>query len=255
MSSSTVIPYAHILVNLIKRNMMLRYKNSLLGYLWSFITPLLYLLIFHFVFSQAFQGMRSYSLYVLSGLILWQFFSNASNQCIQSLIANAGVIKTINVPIIVFPVSTVLTETFNMVLVFFPFFGLMIFFGLQFSIHTLMVIPVLILIGMFSLGLGLILGTLNVYLRDISILWNSINPALFYLTPVAYTLDFVPSSYHTILKLNPLFHFFKMIRDALYHNRFSDISTMVIAFTCSIVTFLLGVFIFQRLKPGIISNV
>ncbi|MFZ6053172.1 ABC transporter permease [Halocola ammonii] len=249
------IPSRHIIVNLIRRNMKLRYKSSLLGYLWSFLTPLLFLLIFHFVFSQAFQGMRSYSLYVLSGLILWQFFANGSNQCIQSLLANAGVIKTINVPVIAFPIATIFTELFNMGLVLIPFFGLMLFFGLELTWHTLLVIPVLLLMTFFSLGLGLLLGSLNIYLRDISILWNSINPALFYLTPVAYTLDFVPENYHPVLKLNPLYHYFQMMRDALYYNQVPSLETALIAFFTAAITFFLGLIIFKKLEPGVISNV
>ena len=235
--------------------MKLRYKSSLLGYLWSFLTPLLYLMIFHFVFSQAFQGMRSYSLYVLSGLVLWQFFSNSSNQCIQSLLTNAGVIKTINVPIIAFPLSTVFTELFNMALVLIPFFGLMFFFGLQITLHTILIVPALILMTFFSVGLGLILGTLNVYLRDISILWNSINPALFYLTPVAYTLDFVPEKYHPILKLNPLYHYFKMMRDGLYENQWPEGITWLVTISTSMIVLFLGILVFKKLERGIISNV
>ncbi|MAX79161.1 MAG: hypothetical protein CL843_03180 [Crocinitomicaceae bacterium] len=249
------IPSYYIIASLARRNIKLRYKSTVLGYLWSFLTPLMYLLIFNFVFSQAFQGMRSYSLYVLSGLVMWQYFSNASNQCIQSLLSNAGIIKTINVPVVAFPIATMYTELINMGLILVPFFSLMFFFGLQLSVHTIGVFVIIALLSLFSLGLGMLLGSLNVYLRDISILWNALNPALFYMTPIAYTLDFVPEKYHFILKLNPLYHYFAAVRDVLYYNQWPSLQTWGIMIGITGATCVLGWGIFKKLEPGLISNV
>lgn len=243
------------IASLVKRNLKLRYKNSFLGFAWSLITPLLYLLIFHFVFSQAFQGMKSYSLYVLSGLVLWQFFNNISNECIQSFLSNAGIIKTINLPIISFPIAALLTELINLMLVMVPFFGLMTFFGLEYGWHTFLFVPVIVLTALFALGVGLLLGSLNVFLRDIAILWSSINPALFYLTPIAYTLAFVPDKYHTILQFNPLFSFFEGMREVLYFNAVPSLNVWGIMVGTASVTLLLGYFVFKKVETGIISNV
>ena len=211
-------------------------------------------MIFHFVFSQAFQGMRSYSLYVLSGLVMWQYFSNAANGVIQSLVANAGIIKTINVPLLAFPWAAVLTEIINLGFVFIPFFALMLFFGLEISPETLGVLIPVMLLGGFALGMGMVLGVLNVYLRDVSILWNAVNPALFDLTPIAYTLDFVPETYHIVLKANPLFPFFQATRDALYSNAIPDMQTILMMLAWSGGSLILGFVLFRKLQAGVISN-
>ncbi len=242
------------IASLVKRNIKLRYKNTLLGFAWSFITPLMYLLIFHFVFSQAFQGMRSYSLYVLSGLVLWQFFNNIGNECIQSFLSNSGIIKTINLPILAFPLASLVTELVNLCLVLVPFFGLMAFFGLSVGTHTLLFVPIILLMAIFSLGIGLLLGSLNVFLRDISILWNTINPALFYLTPIAYTIDFVPENYHTFFKLNPLYHYFAAVREVLYFNTVPSAFDFLMLTVLSLGTFAIGFFTFKKLESGLISN-
>ncbi|MBD78774.1 MAG: hypothetical protein CL840_07630 [Crocinitomicaceae bacterium] len=245
----------NLLLNLAKRNIKLKYKNSILGFFWSFLTPLVYLIIFYFVFSTAFASVENYALYVLTGLVYWQFFSNTTNQVIQSFISNAGIIKTINVPVISFPFSALISELGNLVLTFVPFLALMYYLGYSPGLAFFAIIPVTVLLAILSLGLSLFLGTLNVYLRDISILWNTLNPALFYLTPIAYTLDLVPEKFHWILKLNPLWYFFKGVRASLYSNTWPSIETWGYMVLISFLVFAIGWFTFKKLQPGIISNV
>lgn len=245
----------NLLFNLAKRNIKLKYKNSILGFLWSFLTPLVYLTIFYFVFSTAFASVENYALYVLTGLVYWQFFSNTTNEIIMSFISNSGIIKTINVPVIAFPFSALISELGSLFLTFLPFLTLMYYLGYNPGLAFFAIIPVTILLAFFSLGLALFLGTLNVYLRDISILWNTLNPALFYLTPIAYTVDLIPEKFHWILKLNPLWYYFEGVRASLYSNTWPVLETWIYMILISAFTFLLGWFTFKKLQPGIISNV
>jgi len=245
----------NLLFNLAKRNIKLKYKNSILGFFWSFLTPLVYLLIFYFVFSTAFASVENYALYVLTGLVYWQFFANTTNEIIVSFISNSGIIKTINVPVLAFPVSALISELGSLFLTFLPFLTLMYYLGYSPGIAFFAVIPVTILLAIFSLGLALFLGTLNVYLRDISILWNTLNPALFYLTPIAYTVDLIPEKFHWILKLNPLWYYFEAVRASLYSNSWPLGVTWLYMLAISFLTFALGWFTFKKLQPGIISNV
>lgn len=249
MASSTAISH------LIKKNLKLKYKQSILGFLWSLITPLVYLVIFNFVFSQAFMGIENYSLYVLIGLVFWQFFSNATNQTIQSFVANGGIIKTLNVPINVFPIASVGTEVVSLLLTFIPFLALMIFFGLIFSWHFVLLVPAIVLFGLASYGLGTLLGVLNVYLRDVSILWSTINPALFYLTPIAYDDSIVPESYLPYIKANPLYHYFDLFRDILYRNQAPAIDDWLVTTGITLATLLLGLCVLKVLEKGIVSNI
>lgn len=246
--------HKNILRNLVVRNIKLKYKNSILGYVWSLLTPLVYLVIFNFVFGLAFDFIENYSLYVLTGLVFWMYFSNASNEIIASLMRNGSLIKSISIPIHIYPISSLITELVNLFFTFIAFFILMIFFGLEFSWETLLIIPVILLFSLFILGFSTMLSVLNVYLRDISILWNTINPALFYLTPIAFTMDIVPQNYHWILKLNPLYYFFDAVRAILYSNSAPSINVWLYMLILTVISVLLGVFTVKKMRRGLISN-
>ena len=244
-----------IVRNLLVKNLKLKYKQSFLGILWSLLTPLAFLTIFHFVFSKVFVTIENYTLYALTGLIFWQFFSNASNQGIQSFIQNASIIKTINVPIGLFPLSAVATEIVALGLSFIPFGILMYFFGLQFSWHFLLIIPAIVLFAGMAYGIGVFLGVLNVYLRDVGILWNTLNPALFYLTPIAYDPSILPEKFLIFIKLNPLYHYMVVFRDILYRNSTSSIENWLIILAISLSFVAIGRFTILKLEKGIISNI
>jgi len=219
------------------------------------ITPLVFLAIFNFVFSMAFMTIENYSLFVITGLIFWQFFSNATNQTIQCFIANGGIIKTINIPIHHFPTSAIVTEIVSLLISFIPFTGLMFFFGLELSWHFVLLIPAVFLFAIASYGLGVFLGILNVFLRDISILWTTINPALFYLSPIAFNDSIVPANYLPIIKANPLYHFFKVFRDILYDNTAPDLHSWLVISAIAVVLFAMGQLAIYKLEKGLISNI
>jgi ABC-2 type transport system permease protein len=245
----------NILTNLVIRNLKLKYKNSVLGYLWSLITPLVYLAIFNFVFGAAFgSSMNNYSLYVVIGLVLWMFFNNASNEIIASIGRNSSIIKAISTPMIIFPLSAILTEGVSTILTFIVFGILMFFFGFQISMETLLVIPFLALFAIFTFGISLFLSVLNVYFRDISILWSTVNPALFYITPIAYSLDIVPEKYHWILKLNPLYFYFDASRSILFSNENPSLTAWSVIILLSTTALALGYFTLTKLKNGLASN-
>lgn len=244
----------HLIYHLTIKNLKLKYKQTALGFLWSLITPLFFLLIFNFVFSKAFQSIERYPLYVLTGLIFWQFFSNASNQAIQSFLQNAGIIKTIHIPLGSIPFAAVLTELISLVLALVPFTILMLFFGLKLGWIDLFLFPILLLFVWMIYNVSYILGLLNVYMRDVGILWNTISPALFYLTPIAYDTSIIPDKYLFFIKLNPLFHFFEAFRSILYDNELPKTATLFVILGLCLASWLLRLFIQPRLEKGVISN-
>ena len=248
------IYHNNILRNLVIRNLKLEYKNSFLGYLWSLITPLVFLIIFNFVFGLAFDFIENYSLYVLTGLVFWLFFTNSTNEIIGSLFRNSSIIKSISIPLEIYPLSSLITEFVNLILTFVAFIVLMLFFGFQFSWETILIIPVILIFSLFILGFSTMLSVLNIYFRDVSILWNTINPALFYLTPIAYTLEIVPEKFHWILKLNPLYFFFEGGRDILYSNSVPSLNCWIYMIILASTSMLLGYLTLKKLRRGLISN-
>jgi ABC-2 type transport system permease protein len=226
----------------------------MLGFVWSFLHPLFYLLIFNFVFSKAFSQIEHYSLFVISGLIFWIYFSGSCNQLSQTIIRNSHLIKSLNVKKLLYPVSEQGTELVSFLAGFLLFIGLMVYLGLSISANIFYIIPIIVLFSVFSFSVGLILGALNVFFRDIGILWNTLNPALFYLSPIAYSLDIIPPQYVFYFKLNPLYHFFYIIRNVLYEGVSPSFNHCIYCLIITTITFLVAIFIYRKTRNGFISN-
>lgn len=226
----------------------------MLGFMWSFLHPFFYLLIFNFVFSKAFSQIEHYSLFVISGLIFWVYFSGSCNSLSQTFIRNAQLIKSLNVNKILYALSEQGAELFGFLSGFILFLILMIYLGMPLQWNILWIIPIILLFSIFCLALGLILASLNVFFRDIGILWNTLNPALFYLSPIAYSIDIIPLEYRLYFKLNPIYHFLFVIRNVLYEGISPSFIHLVYCTVITTITLLLGVLIYRKTNNGFISN-
>lgn len=244
----------YILLFLIYKNLQLKYKHSVLGFFWSLLHPFLYLLIFLAIFSAAFPAIENYPLYVLSGLIFWIYFSNATSQLSIVFIKNAHLIKSFNISKTMYPITELGSELVSFLLGLIPFMILMYFLGLKMSLNIFYIIPVILLFSIFTFSVGLILGSLNVFLRDIGILWNTINPALFYLSPIAYSFKIVPEQFKFIVKYNPLYHFLELVRNVLYSGQAPDPHYVGRCLLITSVASLLAFFIYRKTRNGFISN-
>lgn len=231
----------------------MRYKHSVIGFMWGFVKPLIYLLIFIIIFGSQFSSTSRYVLYATSGIIFWFFFSNIIVQSIQSIIQSAGIIKSVKLNLLVFPLAELITELFNLLLAMCVFFSIMHWFDLHYSFQLLWILPSLILFSVFSFGISIMLAALNVYFRDIGILWNTIQPAIFYLTPIAYTEEFIPIKFAFVIKLNPIYPFIKLLRQPIYSQQPIDFSLMLQCSLLSCISLLCGIFIFNKLKNQFIS--
>jgi ABC-2 type transport system permease protein len=236
------------------KNLKVRYKNSILGFMWSLITPLMYLAIFTFVFSRAFPDVDNYPLFALTGLIFWNFFNHASRTAIDSVIAGKGIIKSINIQTITLPISEVITSLINLLFSFIPFAVLMYFMDASIGPETLLIFVVVALFALFTLGVGLFLCAFNVYFRDVGFLYTSLTSALFYFTPIAYSNKLVPESFLFIIKLNPLYHFIESFRSILYYNEVPTLQNWLLIIGITIGTLSIGTITYKKLERGFISN-
>lgn len=237
-----------------KRNVILRYKNSFIGFLWGFIKPLIYLLIFIVIFQDN-SGIQNYILYVTSGLILWFFFSNATGQSVGSIVGSSGLLKSLNIPASFFPLSEVLGELFNLCLTIIVFLVLMNWAGLVFSPRLFLIIPCALLFAIFIYGLNLLLCSINVFFRDIGIIWGTIQPALFFLTPIAYPESNIRPEYKAIINGNPIYYFIKLGRTIFYNTEPPAWHMWSSCIIISVTMFVFGQFIFNRLKNQFISAI
>ena len=244
----------YIILFLIYKNLQLKYKHSVLGFFWSLLHPFLYLLIFLAIFSAAFPAIHNYPLYVLSGLVFWIYFANATTQLSIVFIKNAHLLKSFNIPNTIYPLTELGSELVSFLLGLIPFMVIMYFMGLKLSFNLFYLIPVIILFSIFIFSVGLILGSLNVFLRDVGILWNTINPALFYLSPIAYSFKIVPERFKFIVKYNPLYHFLEIVRNVLYDGQAPVAHYVYRCLMITTVTALLAYFIYKKTRTGFISN-
>jgi ABC-type polysaccharide/polyol phosphate export permease len=206
------------------------------------------------VFSKI-NHIENFGLYALSGLVFWNFISASILQVLTSFIDNASILKSINLHPFSFPLSAIVAALINLALTLVPFFILMFFLGYQLNFSILAVIPLLLITAVFILGIGMALGTLNVFFRDIQLLWTTIIPAFFYFTPIAYTPDLLPESTRYLLKLNPFYYFIESYHDIFYRSVVPNSFNLMVCSLLALFTFLLGYTLFKKYRKGFISNI
>ena len=243
-----------LLITLAWKNVRLRYKSSLLGFTWSLLNPLLFLGIFLLIFQHAFEGVPNYPVYALTGLIFWTFFSTVTGHVLNAFTENAGVLKSMAVPPLAFPLAQLLAGLFNLILSFLPFGVILIWFGWQPLTVHFMVAPIVVLFTAFVFGIGLALCALNVYFRDIGLLWSALLPALFYLTPIAYPATLVPERLRWIAGLNPLYHFIHLVRTVLVDGALPTTWNWLVACGLALAALTIGLLVHQALRRGYIAN-
>ena len=218
------------------------------------LNPLLFLLILMLVFSKI-NHIENFGLYALSGLVFWNFISASILQVLTSFIDNASILKSINLHPFSFPLSAIVAALINLALTLVPFFILMFFLGYQLNFSILAVIPLLLITAVFILGIGMALGTLNVFFRDIQLLWTTIIPAFFYFTPIAYTPDLLPESTRYLLKLNPFYYFIESYHDIFYRSVVPNSFNLMVCSLLALFSFILGYTLFKKYRKGFISNI
>ena len=250
--------FTNAVVSLAVKTLKVRYKNSLIGIFWSMLNPLLFLVILYIVFSKVAKGddgTLNYTLYALSGLIFWNFISASILQVLTSFIDNGDILKSVNLHPIAFPLAAMLAAIFNLLLSFIPFFAILYFIGYQIDISIIAVIPFIIVSSVFITGLGMLLGTLNVYFRDINLLWTTLMPAFFYFTPIAYPLSFIPERFQWLMKMNPFYYFVDSVHQIFHDSQFPSMENSMMMLALAIAAYAIGYLVFIKLRKGFISNI
>ena len=211
----TFTRFRHLMFLMIKRDFITRYRRSVLGMLWSILNPLLTMAVIVMVFSTIFRFFEvpNFPVYVLSGQLIFNFFSESTTLAMSSITSSAGTIKKVYVPKYIFPISKVLSSLVNMALSFIAFLLVSIITGAP--IHwTMLLIPIPILyVVLFSLGVGMFLSALAVFFRDITYIYGVGMTLLMFLTPIMYPVTMLTPRVYHFLHLNPLFHYVSYFRE------------------------------------------
>jgi ABC-type polysaccharide/polyol phosphate export permease len=250
--------YRELVRNLVASELKARYKNSALGFLWSLLNPLAMMLVFTVVFSVLAPDQRidKYPLFVLCGLLPWYFFSDSIMSSVNSVVNNAHLIKKVYFPREVLPIASVLAQLVNFLLAFVLLFVALVIFRGTFS-PWLWTLPLVILIQTgFTIGMALMLSTLNVFYRDTMIVMNVVMLAWFFLTPVFYAVTTLPSTYtlygipfnvqRWAYILNPIASLINIYRDLLYYGYRTDLDFFVRTTVTALLVLGVGYWFFIR---------
>jgi ABC-2 type transport system permease protein len=241
-----LVRYRNLVFQTVRRNIVVRYKRSVLGVAWTMLSPLGTTLVLTIVFSKVFGGTTDYAVYVLSGLICWTFFVQTTSDSMNNLVWGGGLLRRIYVPRTVFAVAAIGTGLVNIVLSLVPLVLVMLITGV--SPHlSMLVLPIpAIFLAMFSLGVGLLLSTVAIYFADVADMYGILLTAWMYLSPIIYKEEMVPAKYTWLLHLNPMYYLINLFRTPVYAGVMPGLGEFLIAGIIASVTILVGWFVFSQ---------
>ena len=205
--------YRFLIRQLVARDFRTKYKRSILGMFWSFLNPLLMMLVQYFVFSTIFKSdVPNFAAYLIIGTVMFNFFNEACGMALGSIVGNASLITKVYMPKYIYPLTRVMSSMVNLVISLIPLLIVCVITGVEFHRSALLAFFFLICLTVFSLGLGLLLSAAMVFFRDTQFLWGVLSMMWMYATPIFYPETILPEEFKFILQVNPLYHFLKNTR-------------------------------------------
>jgi len=243
--------YRHLAFKLAMSEFRLRYKNSILGFFWSLLEPLLMLLVLYVVFTNLMRvNVKHYQLFLLMGIISWNMLSRGTSMSLNSILGKPSLVKKVYFPREVLVISSCATALLMTLLEFIVFGIFMLIFNVKPAI-TIMYFPLVLFIEfLLILGLAFGLAALNVYYRDIQYIWAVILQAGFFAAPIIYPMSIVPEKYVWIIMLNPMTRIIDMLRGSVIYSTSPLFWDGIFILAIALVVLSVGYLIFRRLEPG-----
>lgn len=260
--------YKNLLMELTRKNVKLKYRNSWLGIFWSFLQPLLNMAVLSVVFSGIFgrsdEYVICYPVFLFTGRLLYDFFTSSTKQAMTSFRRNAAIIKKVYVPKYMYPLSSIFSNfvTFAITMlclicvwIFFKVTGISNGHELYLTWYVLLFFVPMIILLIFSTGVGLILSVLSVYFRDIEYIWDVVTRLLFYMVPIIYPLKKITSDWIVIIiKINPLYSMIELFRQCVLYGYMMSGKLLLYSTVVSVFTLLVGILIFNKASDKLIFH-
>lgn len=242
--------YREMIFSLVRRDLKGRYKNSVLGFLWTFVNPLLQLAVYTFVFSFVMpMGIDHYSMHLFVGLVPWLFFATCLTGGARVILDQQDMVKKIHFPREVLPVAYVTSQFVNMVLSGLVVIVMLFITGIGIDLKALLYLPIVMLVQYaFTLGITLICSAITVYVRDLEQILAAISLAWIYMTPVVYPITIIPEEYMQLYMLNPMTPIIVAYRDIMFYGQVPQMDTLTVAVIWGVVMLVIGLWIFGKLK-------
>ena len=239
--------YRFLVQQLVIRDFKVKYKRSVLGYCWSFLNPLLTMLVQYLVFSRVFRfDIENFPVYLLSGNIVFSFFTDAVGQGLTSIVGNASLITKVYVPKYIYPATKVLSTSINLLISLIPLLLVALMMGEKLNVSLLLLPYAIGCLLIFCMGIVFALSAINVFFRDVQYLWNVISLLWMYATPIFYPADIIPEQFRFIQTLNPIYQVIVFVRSVLMEGASPNIQVYINCLLGSIISLLLGVLIFKK---------
>lgn len=238
--------YKFVFVELVKRDFKKKYKRSVLGVFWSMLAPLCTLFVINFVFSHIWgRTQEHYLIYLFSGWMIFQFYSDATNGGMNSLMANAGIFSKVKVPKYMFLFSRVASSSVNFFLVFLLYLIFVLANGLPFTWKFITLLYPVVCMFLLILGVGLVLSALFVFFRDIQYLYGVFCTALMYFTPIFYTVDMMGDK-AWVFYLNPLYLYITYFRNVVIYSTIPSVVFHIYMLLYSLLFFAIGCGMYKK---------
>lgn len=248
--------YREMIFSLVRKDLRGRYKGSVLGFFWTFLNPLLQLVVYTVVFSVLFPTtLEKFYIFLFVGLVPWLFFNTSLVGGATSITSQENLIKKIYFPRQVLPISYVSSAFINMLLTFIVIFAVLIFSGFGIDFMILWALPIVMLVEyILVLGIAMITSALTVFFRDLEYVLGIIGMLWMYLTPILYEIETIPEEYQKYIYMNPMTGVILCYKDILYYKRLPDLETIGGALGIGVFFALVGFIVFGKLQKRFVEE-
>jgi len=243
--------YRELLKNNVKKEIRGKYKNSALGVVWTFLNPLLQLLVYALIFPLILKTTQpDYIVFVCVGLVPWTFFTTSVAQSAWTIIANGNIVKKVYFPREILPISIVTSGMVNFLISTIIIVAFCFIYGLGLTKYIIFFPIILLIQYILQLAIAFIVSAITVYFRDLEHFIQIVLQVMFYATPIVYAADSIPQSFQIIMTLNPMAHIINGYRSIFYNQTMPDLKALGILLIISVVSCIAGYGIFRKLQKG-----
>ena len=241
--------YSFLLQQLISRDFKVKYKRSVLGVVWSLLYPIMMMAVMAIVFTNVFRFTTpgvNYLVYLQVGLTFFNYYSEASNLAMSSVVANFSLINKVYMPKYIFPLSKCLFVGINFMLTLIPLYAVIFLTGTGVNIYHLVLPYAVVCLFLFTLGASFILSTIAVFLRDMFYIYGIFITILTYMTPIMYDINALSPKFQILIKCNPLYHIITFARTIILYNQMPSLKAFLICGAAGVICLAVGVYVFRK---------
>ena len=251
------LKYRLLLWELVKKDIKLKYRKSYLGILWTLIEPLMTMVVLTIVFGTLFGNQdKQFPVYVLTGRLMYSFFSTSTKASMKSIRSNSAMIKKVYVPKYIYPLSSTLSSYLTFLISLIVLVGVSVVLKVEVTKYTVLAIIPLFLLLVMSYGVGMLLATISVFFRDLEYLWNVVLMLIMYTCAIFYPTErLVHTGFGWILDINPLYSIIVNFRNCVIYGRPLDEKALGLSVGFSIVIVVIGVLAFYKKQDKFILSI